>query len=263
MKNMGKSVPVQVDVKNYGAGKIALVTGANGDIGIAVVKKFLLLGYRVFAVYQQNRDRLDALSLEVASSDAALQIFQCDVTCVSDVEKLLASVAAVTSTLDVLVNNAGGCKDNVFPLMSFDEFDKVIQVNLYGSFHVTQASLRLLRAAKTSAVVNLSSVAGVAGSSGQANYSAAKAAIGGLTRSLASELTSKGIRVNAVAPGLIDSSMVKRVPRNIIRQVLDVIPAKRLGRVDEVADVVAFLASSQASYIAGQTIVVDGGLVLR
>jgi len=250
------------------AGKTALITGANGDIGIAVVEKFLALDYKVFAVYQQNRDRLDALLARLGDARqdgafAALQIFQCDISCANDVEKLLARISSITSKLEVLVNNAGGCKDNVFPLMTFAEFDQVIKVNLYGTFQVTQASLRLLRAAKTAAVINLSSVAGVAGSAGQVNYSAAKAAIGGLTRALACELTCKGIRVNAVAPGLIDSAMVKRVPRNIIRQALDVIPAKRLGRVGEVADVVAFLASTQASYIAGQTIVVDGGLVLR
>jgi len=217
-------------------GKTALVTGASGDLGIAVVEKLLGLGCTVFAVHQRNRATLDAL---------------------------LERIGEHTPKLDILINNAGICRDNVFPQMTLEEFDQVIKISLYGTFHVTQASLRLLRAAKAASVINLASVAGLVGCLGQANYSAAKAAIGGLTRTLAIELTHKGIRVNAVAPGLIDTAMVKRVPRNIIRQAVSMIPARRLGTTDEVANVVAFLAGDDARYIVGQTIVVDGGLVLR
>jgi len=244
------------------AGRSALVTGASGDIGLAVVEKLLGLGCMVFATYQHNRAPLDALA-QAHPHGSALTVHACDVTRPEEVAGLLASIAEQTQKLDILINNAGVCKDNVFQQMSLEEFDQVIKISVYGTFNVTQASLRLLRAAKGAAVINLSSIAGLVGSFGQANYSAAKAAIGGLTRTLANELTGKGIRVNAIAPGLIDSSMVKRVPRNIIRQTLSMIPAKRLGRVEEVANVVAFLVSDEASYIVGQTIVVDGGLVLR
>jgi len=246
----------------YLEGKTALVTGASGDIGLAVVEKLLSLGCSVFAVYQRNRAPLDAL-VERHPQGSALHLHACDVTREDDVASLIATVATATSKLDILINNAGICKDNVFQMMTMEEFDQVIKISVYGTFNVTKASLRLLRAAKGAAVLNLSSIAGLVGSFGQANYSVAKAAITGLTKTLANELTDKGIRVNAIAPGLIDSAMVKRVPRNIIRQTLSMIPAKRLGRVEEVANVVAFLVSDQASYIVGQTIVVDGGLVMR
>jgi len=243
-------------------GKTALVTGASGDIGTAVVEKLLGLGCTVFAVHQRNRATLDALLEQHPRADA-LHVEQCDVTRTDEVAHLLARIGEHTPKLDILINNAGICRDNVFQQMTLEEFDQVIKISLYGTFHVTQASMRLLRAAKAASVINLASIAGLAGSFGQANYSAAKAAIGGLTRTLASELTNKGIRVNAIAPGLIDSAMVKRVPRNIIRQTVSMIPARRLGTVDEVANVVAFLAGEDASYIVGQTIVVDGGLILR
>jgi len=244
------------------AGKTALITGANGDIGIALVEKLLGLGCRVFATWQRNRAALDALA-KTHPHAHALSLHPCDVTSADAAQALIAAIAEHTPTLDILINNAGICKDNVFQQMSLDEFDQVIKISVYGTFNITQASLRLLRAAKGASVLNLSSIAGLAGSFGQANYSTAKAAIGGLTRTLANELSGKGIRVNAIAPGLIDSAMVKRVPRNIIRQTLSMIPAKRLGQVEEVANVAAFLVSDEASYIVGQTIVVDGGLVLR
>jgi len=242
------------------AGKTALVTGASGNLGLAVTEKLLALGCRVHATYQSNRATLDALMETHAD---ALRVHRCDVTSEDDVQALLAAIAEDTPRLDILINNAGICKDNVFSQMTLEEFDQVIKISVYGTFNVTRASMRLLRAARGAAVINLSSIAGLVGSFGQANYSTAKAAIGGLTRTLANELTDKGIRVNAIAPGLIDSAMVKRVPRNIIRQTLSMIPAKRLGRAEEVANVIAFLASDAASYIVGQTIVVDGGLVLR
>jgi len=243
-------------------GKTALVTGASGDLGRAVTEKLLALGCRVHATFQSNRATLDALMDTHPNADA-LRVHRCDVTREEEAQGLIAAIAEDSPKLDILINNAGICKDNVFSQMTLEEFDQVIKTSVYGTFNVTRASLRLLRAARGAAVINLASIAGLVGSFGQANYSTAKAAIGGLTRTLANELTDKGIRVNAIAPGLIDSAMVKRVPRNIIRQTLSMIPAKRLGRAEEVANVIAFLASDAASYIVGQTIVVDGGLVLR
>jgi 3-oxoacyl-[acyl-carrier protein] reductase len=242
--------------------KVALVTGASGDIGISVVDKLLSLGCKVIATYQRNKSPLDRLLAEHAQKEQLL-VQACDVSNSEEVAGLISLIADDTPKLDILVNNAGIYRDNIFQQMTLEEFDQVIKTNLYGVFNVTKASLRLLRAAKTASVINVSSVAGLTGSFGQSNYSAAKAAIGGLTRTLASELTSKGIRVNAIAPGLIDSSMVKRIPRNVVRQALTMIPAQRLGTVHEVANVVSFLAGEESSYIVGQTISVDGGLVLR
>jgi 3-oxoacyl-[acyl-carrier protein] reductase len=243
-------------------GKVALVTGASGNLGVAIVEKLLSLDCRIVATYQSNRVALDKV-LEEHPQKKLLTVRRCDITNADEVSSLLSFVAGEAKKLDILVNSAGIYKDNLFSQMTLEEFDQVIKANLYGVFNVTKSSLPLLRAAKVASVVNISSVAGLVGSFGQANYSAAKAAIGGLTRTLASELTSKGIRVNAIAPGLIDSDMVKRVPRNVVRQALTVIPAQRLGTVAEVANVVAFLASGESSYIVGQTIAVDGGLVLR
>lgn len=248
--------------KNSLENKVALVTGASGDIGISVVDKLLSFGCKVIATYQRNRISLDRLLAEHSQRDCLL-VQHCDVSDADEVSNLLSFIAQNSPKIDILVNNAGIYKDNIFQQMTLEDFDQVVKTNLYGVFNVTKASLQLLRAAKIASVINVSSVAGLTGSFGQANYSAAKAAIGGLTRTLASELTSKGIRVNAIAPGLIDSSMVKRIPRNVVRQALTMIPAQRLGTVEEVANVVSFLASEDSSYIVGQTIAVDGGLVLR
>ena len=165
--------------------------------------------------------------------------------------------------LHVLINNAGKSRDNLFSQMSSDEFEDVVRTNLFGAFHMSRSALKLLRAAKNAAVINISSIAGITSSFGQSNYSASKAGLIGLTRTMACELASKGVRINAVAPGLIDSAMAKKVPRNIIRQTLSAISLKRLGEATEVAEVVAFLSSRASSYIVGQTIVVDGGLIMR
>jgi 3-oxoacyl-[acyl-carrier protein] reductase len=243
-------------------GKVALVTGASGDIGLAVCQKLLEDGCKVYATYHNNPARLAGLT-EQPEYEGRLLALKCDITDKASLEALMARIEEADGKLDVLVNNAGKYRDNLFATMQFDEFDDVIKTNLYGTFMATKAALRMLRKAKLATVVNVSSIAGITNSFGQTNYSAAKAGMIGFTRSLAAELGSKGVRVNAVAPGLIESVMTKRVPRNVIRQTLSVIPLQRMGETSEVAEVIAFLCSSASSYVVGQTLVVDGGLIMR
>ncbi|MFI8416345.1 3-oxoacyl-ACP reductase FabG [Serratia sp. NPDC078593] len=243
-------------------GKNVLVTGASGDIGLAICEKYLNQKSEVYAIYQHDTSGLNKLK-QNHSRGEHLHIRQCDVADIDSVSKLADQLEKEAHAIHVLINNAGIYKDNLFSALSYEEFDQVIKVNLYGTFTMTKQFLRLLRHARNSTVVNISSVSGVTSSFGQTNYSAAKAGIIGFTRTLAAEMASKGIRVNAVAPGMIESRMVKKVPRQIVRTVMSAIPLKRLGQVDEIANVVAFLSSDASSYVVGQTLIADGGLVMR
>jgi 3-oxoacyl-[acyl-carrier protein] reductase len=243
-------------------GKNVVVTGASGDIGLAICEKYLEQQAKVFAIYHHDNSGLEKLKSSHPQG-GNLHILQCNVADVGEVSNLADELEKQAHAVHVLINNAGIYKDNVFSAMTYEEFDQVIKVNLYGTFTVTKRLLPLLRHARNSTVVNISSISGLTSSFGQTNYSAAKAGIIGFTRTLANEMAAKGIRVNAVAPGMIESRMVKKVPRQIVRTVMSAIPLKRLGRVDEIANVVAFLSSDASSYIVGQTLVADGGLVMR
>lgn len=244
------------------SGKNVLITGASGDIGLAICQKYLNLDCHVYAVYQHDTTGLEKLKQSHPAA-SNLHILQCNISEPTQVKALADKLELEAQAIHILINNAGIYKDNLFSALTYDEFDQVIKVNLYGTFTVTKEMLRLLRHARNSTVVNISSVSGVTSSFGQTNYSAAKSGIIGFTRTLAAEMASKGIRVNAVAPGMIESRMVKKVPRQIVRTVMSAIPLKRLGRVDEIANVVAFLSSDASSYIVGQTLIADGGLVMR
>ncbi|WP_058911409.1 SDR family oxidoreductase [Entomohabitans teleogrylli] len=244
------------------SGKNVLITGASGDIGLAICENYLNQGAQVYAIYHHDSSRLENLKSSHTEGNA-LHLISCDISDNNAVGEMIRKLEQHTHAIHVLINNAGIYKDNIFSAMSYEEFDRVIQVNLYGTFNVTRQLLPLLRHARGASVVNISSVSGVTSSFGQTNYSAAKAGIIGFTRTLANEMASKGIRVNAVAPGMIESRMVKKVPRQTVRTVLSAIPLKRLGQADEIANVVAFLSSDASSYIVGQTLVADGGLVMR
>ncbi len=244
------------------AGKNVVITGASGDIGLALCDNYLQQKCQVYAIYHSDISGLD----EVKSSHVYgenLHLKQCNVSDGEAVVKLAAELESEFDSLHVLVNNAGICKDNLFSMMEFDEFDQVMKVNMYGTFHMCKQLLRPLRHARNAAIVNVSSISSLTASFGQTNYSAAKGAINGFTRTLAAEYAGKGIRVNSVAPGMIDSRMVKKIPRQISRTIISAIPLKRLGNVDEIAHVALFLSSDASSYIVGQTLVADGGLVMR
>lgn len=242
--------------------KNVLVSGASGDIGLAVCEKYLDQGCTVYALFKSNAEPLRLLR-ERHDNDHRLITFQCDLANSENVSELVSYLSSVIPQLDILVNNAGIVKDNLFSSMSFEDFNVVIETNMLSTFQLTKSMLKLLRGAEGATIINVASIAGIIASVGQANYSASKGALLGFTRTLAAELAPRGIRVNAVAPGMIASKMVKKVSRTVVRDVTNSIPLKRLGNCDEVANTIVWLSSSASSYIVGQTIVVDGGLVMR
>ncbi|AKL06063.1 MULTISPECIES: 3-oxoacyl-ACP reductase family protein [Klebsiella] len=242
--------------------KTVLVTGASGDIGHAICGKFLEQGCVVYALYCTNKAQL----MELQSHHPAgkkLHLLQGDLSNQEDVAAICAQLSSDKGKLDVLVNNAGIVKDNLFAAMTFDDFSSVINTNLLGLFRLTKEVLLLLRSAQNPAIINVASIAAIVPSIGQVNYSASKGAILSFTRTLAAELAPRGVRVNAVAPGMIESKMVKKVSRTVVREVTNSIPLKRLGKCEEVANTIVYLSSSASSYIVGQTIVIDGGMVMR
>ena len=242
--------------------KNVLVSGASGDIGLAICEKYLDQGCNVYAIFKSNAEPLRLLS-ERHGNGHRLTILQCDLANPASVSDLVIHLSSAIERLDVLVNNAGIVKDNLFSSMSFEDFNTVIETNVLSTFHLTKDVLKLLRSAEGATIINVASIAGIISSVGQANYSASKGALLGFTRTLAAELAPRGIRVNAVAPGMIASKMVKKVSRTVVRDVTNSIPLKRLGDCNEVANTIVWLSSSASSYIVGQTIVIDGGLVMR
>lgn len=244
-------------------GKVVLITGGSGDLGKAAIMELGKQGCRVYFTFNSNQEAADAIVSEAKEVGFEAVGNKCNIQSKEEVNALIEGIVEREGRLDVLVNNAGIYKDNLFTSMTDEEFEQVIQTNLFGTFYCTKKAVDEMYKARTGAVINISSIAGVTASFGQANYSAAKSAVIGFSRTLASELAPKNIRVNTVAPGLIESSMVKRIPRNIMKQTLSSIPAKRLGQPEEIAKVVAFLASEDSSYMIGQTLVADGGLIMR
>lgn len=242
--------------------KTVLVTGASGDIGLAICAKFLDQNCDVYALYKSNATQL----MELKGAHPAgnkMHILQCDLADPQSVTALCNHVSEVAGKIDVLVNNAGIVKDALFASMSFEDFSQVVETNLFSIFRLTKEAMRLLRSSESPAIVNVSSIAAIIPSVGQANYSASKAAILGFTRTLAAEVAPYGVRVNAVAPGMIESKMVKKVSRTVVRAVTASIPLRRLGKCEEVANTIVWLSSSASGYVVGQTIVIDGGLVMR
>lgn len=242
--------------------KSVLVTGASGDIGLAICAKFLEQACHVYAVYHSNASQLIELK-KTHPAGSHLTIMQCDLADPQDVSALCARLSETAGKLDVLINNAGIVKDTLFASMSVDDFSQVMNLNMTSTFRLTKEALMLLRSAESPAIVNVASIAALIPSVGQANYSASKGAILGFTRTLAAELGMHGVRVNAVAPGMIESKMVKKVSRTVVRSITSSVPLRRLGKCDEVANTIVYLSSSASSYIVGQTIVIDGGLVMR
>lgn len=242
--------------------KTVLVSGASGDIGLAVCQQFLQQECQVYALYYRNGEKLSELKKNHPLGDR-LYILQCDLSDGEAVTQLGLCLTNTVGKIDVLVNNAGRVKDCLFAAMHSEDFSTVIETNLMTIFRLTKATLMLLRAAVSPVIINVASIAALIPSPGQSNYSASKSAILGFTRTLAAEMAPAGIRVNAVAPGMIESRMVKKVSRTVVREITNSIPLKRLGSCAEVANTIVYLSSSASSYIVGQTIVIDGGLVMR
>ncbi|MCI0184149.1 MAG: 3-oxoacyl-[acyl-carrier-protein] reductase [Acidibacillus sp.] len=242
--------------------RVALVTGGSGGIGRAVVEELVSEHAKVVIAYSSNVAKATELADRLTAQGAQVAIAQADVS-TSDGAKALVDVAVKQfGHLDILVNNAGVTKDGLFLRMKEADFDMVLSVNLKSAFLCTQAASRQLLRSPHGRVINMSSVVGITGNIGQANYVAAKAGLIGLTKTLARELASRGVTVNAIAPGYIETDMTAGLTPDIQTKLFEQIPLQRLGQPHDVAALVRFLASDDAAYITGQVLQVDGGLAM-
>jgi 3-oxoacyl-[acyl-carrier protein] reductase len=237
-----------------------VVTGGTRGIGRAVSLRFAREGARVFAAYRQNEAAASELVAAAAGLAGSITTIQADVATQEGATRLI-ETAAAGGSIRVLVNNAGIIRDGFLPMMSDGDWDAVIRGNLYPLFHCCKWGVRKMLADRRGAIVNLSSIAGISGTAGQTNYAASKGAIISFTKALAREMGPMGIRVNSVAPGLIDTEMIGVMKQDQVERVVKGSALGRLGTAAEVAEAVAFLASDRASFITGHCLVVDGGIV--
>lgn len=243
-------------------GKTAVVTGGTGGIGRAVAKKLGTMGADVVINYRGSDEDAQKVVEELAAMGLMAFPFKTDVSDLNQVVSMFDAVYDKFGSVDILVNNAGINRDGLILRMTEEDFDRVVDVNLKGTFNCIKAASRYMIKQRRGKIVNVSSVVGITGNAGQANYAASKAGIIGLTKSAAKELSSRGINVNAVAPGFIITNMTEKLPDKIKNEYVDKIPLKRCGNPEDVAECVAFLCSSGSDYITGQVINIDGGMVM-
>ena len=240
--------------------KIVLVTGAGRGIGASIAKRFASEGAEVIVNYSGNDEATQKTVDEITATGGQAQKYKCSVNDSESVKVMIDEIIKEFGRIDILVNNAGITKDGLMLRMTDEDFDRVIDVNLKGTFNCTKYVSKYMLKQKSGKIINISSVVGLSGNAGQVNYSASKAGIIGITKSAAKELSSRGITVNAVAPGYVDTDMTKVLSDNIRNEILKNIPLQRMGNVEDISNCVAFLASEDASYITGQVISVDGGM---
>jgi len=238
-------------------GKVALITGGSRGIGEAIVRKFVAEGAQVAFTYRSSSSQSDAIVSELGS---AAKTYQSDASDYSSAEQLIQQVVEDFGRIDILINNAGITQDNLMLRMSEEQWDNVINVNLKSVFNLTKHALRTMMRQKAGSIINMSSVVGVFGNAGQANYSASKAGIIGFSKSIAKEVGSRNIRCNAIAPGFIQTEMTDELDEKTRDNFLANIPLKRWGKAEEVADLCVFLGSDMSTYVSGQVLSVCGGL---
>jgi 3-oxoacyl-[acyl-carrier protein] reductase len=242
-------------------GKTALITGASKGIGRAIAKRFAEAGANVAFTYLSSVEKGQALEQELQSFGIKAKGYRSDASDYTAAEELISQVLTDFGKLDVLVNNAGITKDGLLMRMSEEQWDTVITVNLKSVFNLTKAATRPFMKQKSGSIINLTSVVGISGNAGQANYSASKAGIIGFTKSVAIELGSRNIRSNAIAPGFIETEMTGELDAKVVEEWKQNIPLKRAGAPEDVADCALFLASDLSKYVTGQVIQVDGGML--
>ncbi len=242
------------------AGKVALVTGAGRGIGRAIACELARQGAAVIVNYNGSRERALETAAEIEAFGGQAEVIGCDVSDFSACGKMVEDMVEKYAHVDILVNNAGITRDNLILRMTEEDYDRVLDTNLKGAFNTIRHLSRHFLKQKGGKIVNISSVSGVLGNGGQANYSASKAGLIGLTKSVARELASRGICVNAVAPGFIETDMTQALPEKSREAAVASIPMGRMGSAEDVAQMVAFLAGSRSDYITGQVICVDGGM---
>lgn len=243
-------------------GKVAVITGASRGIGRAIALKMAEAGAKVVINYNGSVDKAERVRKEIEDKGGTASIYQCDVSDFAACEKLIQDVIAQYGQLDILVNNAGITRDGLLMRMSEEEFNQVLDTNLKGCFHCIRFASRQMLKQKGGRIINMSSVSGVMGNAGQANYSASKAGVIGLTKAAARELATRHITVNAIAPGFIETDMTDMLNENVKAEAVKQIPFGSFGKPDDVANLAVFLASEQAGYITGQVICVDGGMAM-
>ena len=243
-------------------GKTALVTGASRGIGRAIALRLAAEGARVAINYAGNVKAAEEVKAAIEAAGGTAILCQADIADSAAVEAMIADVAKEFGAIDILVNNAGITRDTLLMRMKDEDFAKVLDTNLKGVFYCTKAVSKLMMKKRSGRIVNMASVVGLVGNAGQTNYAAAKAGVIGFSKSAAKELASRGITVNAVAPGFIGTDMTADLPESVKEKALSDIPLGRAGQPEDVANAVLFLASDQASYITGQVVHVDGGMVM-
>ena len=244
------------------SGKTAVVTGASRGIGKAIALKLASQGAAVVVNYNGSEEKAREVEQEIQAQGGTASVYQCNVADYGQCETFIQDVIKQYGRLDILVNNAGITKDGLLMKMTEEDFDQVMDINLKGAFHTIRFASRQMLKQKSGRIINMSSVSGVAGNAGQSNYAASKAGLIGLTKAAARELASRGITVNAIAPGFIETDMTSVLPEKVKEASVAQIPLGTFGKPEHVAAAAAFLASEEAGYITGQVLHVDGGMIM-
>ena len=243
--------------------KVALITGGARGIGKKIAEKFARNGYNIVINYVSEKTDVNKLESDLSQNGKVeVLCIKCDVTDFNSCQEMVKEAVDKFGKIDVLINNAGITKDNLLMRMKEEDFDKVINVNLKGTFNMTKIVISYMMKKRSGRIVNISSVVGVSGNSGQANYAASKAGIIGFTKSVAKELASRNILANAVAPGFIETDMTDVLSESVKESIYSQIPLKKMGKPEEVANAVYFLGSDENTYITGQVLNVDGGMIM-